>query len=243
MNLAKYEELTGTTVPASQQAMVNANILRSKSILENMLGYPLSSKNTTNYYNELGKTVSDFILETDVDNLAAADEVEGSYRLFDYHDADRFLSIDPITQIYAVKLVYILGDQVPASHAVSGITVKTFELDEYSIHVSAGNIKKYLERIDDCWDLICGCSYRNNVQLAVDAIWSDFDCLPSDLKYLWVDMVTFYSDPKKDIIKQTLGSHSWQKGTVAAPDQTDAFITTVRKYAGPHGSVRRTVTI
>lgn len=242
MNLDKYIELSGMTVPTSREAFVKAQIRRVKTILESKLGYPLDSKAAeTNRYKELGKTTSDFVLSVDLDALTEPDEVVGSYRVFNYNDRDELLAIDPAEIIHAVKLVYLMGGDTP-----NGITIKTFDADEFRVHLSAGNIQKYILPTDNCWwgwwDR-CGCEDHSRVQLAIDADWKDFTCLPDDLRYLWADMVTYYVDPQKNLRSQTLGSHSWTKIAVEHPEDSVESIAMLKRYAGPNGSLSRTLTL
>lgn len=75
MDIDKYQELTGITVAASQVAFINAQINRTKNILEDLLGYSLSP--TTG----------------------------SSIRIFPYHKHDNYLLIDPASSITTVRLI------------------------------------------------------------------------------------------------------------------------------------------
>lgn len=229
MNLSEYETLTGTTVPAAQQAAVTAAINRTQAILETMLGFTLDpSQRNTNLYNELGKSQQECSCPSvDTEDLLPADPVVNGYRLFDYNDLDQYLWIDPFVTINKVKLVYIkqgTGDQ--------GVTLRTFDTDQIRVHQTAGTLKKYLERCVEC---SCSCDCSNCVQLAVDADW-EFETLPNDLLYVFSDMVTWYSNSRRDIKSETIDTHSYTKFERRVPEEEPHNLTVIKKYAGPHGT-------
>lgn len=236
MNIDKYSELTGVTVDESDEALIKAQIRRTKSILENMLGYSLNKKKASeNQYEEAGKTISDF--DDILSDLAPADDVVGSYRLFSYNEKDIYLPVDPYTEIHVAKLVVSKPGAKP-----NGVTVQTFSATESLEYVENG-IKKYLLNNDHCHRIFaCYCSHYN-VQLAVDADWLNEDCLPEDLMYVWADMVTYYSDEKKDIKSETLATHSYTKQTLGRPEELSESLKIIQKYAGPNGSVKTVVTV
>lgn len=232
MTLEQYNELTGLTVSSSNEARVNAIINRTQMILEDMLGLTLDPELINdNFYIESGKTSTDCPCgEINEDNLQDADAIVNAYRIFPYNRDDKYLSIDPSTAIHAVKLVR------------GNITVKTLETDDYRPQHKNGIIK-YLEQCQcwcGCWGN-CGCDC---VELAVDAdwLWDEGD-VPTDLLHVWADMVTYYSDDKNNIKSQTLGSHSYTKFDKEAPQNEAHNIAVIKKYAGPLGSIRTTVTI
>lgn len=235
MNLAKYQELTGITVPSSQQAQVTAQIKRTRIALENMLGYSLESKKASeNQYEELGKTQSECGCDDiNIDNLNDPDEVQGAYRLFSYNENDLYLPVDPFTTLYKVKLVVIRPGED------QGVTVKTFD-DENLRVVMKNGFAKYIEVCKDCF---CTCSCQDCVQLAVDADWMFEDCLPLELQYLWADMVTYESDQKKDLKSETLGSHSYTRFDRLNPAELSSSMKVLQKYAGPNGSLDYNPTI
>lgn len=239
MTIEEYQKLTGIIISTSRQAVVKAHIKRTQTILESMLGFTLDKHLATeNRYKELGKSPTDFILPTDDSVLLSPDEPVIAYRLFKYNEHDKFFSIDPALAVYAVKLVYVRGGETP-----NGITLKTFDLDEYRVHVGAQNIRKFIEKVANCWQTSCLCDNQENVQLAVDADWLFADCLPSELNYLWADMVTYYSNQKKDLKSETLGSHSYTRATVERPESLPESLAILKKYAGPYGSLTRTPTL
>lgn len=240
MDLAKYQELTGTVVDDESIALVNAQIRRTRTVLENMLGFSLlKSKASENQYEEKGKATTDCIFQgllTDIDDLtlAAPDGVVGAYRLFPYNRADHYFSVDPYVTLHAVKLVFIkMGDEP------NGITHKTFDDGKVRVH-KEGVISKYIERCKEC---LCSCACDNCVQIAVDADWLNESCLPEDLLYIWADMVTYYTDCKRDIKSETLGTHSYTKETSVSPEEDSLNIAIIKKYAGPNGSVVVTPTV
>lgn len=222
----KYTELTGICIPANQQIRVNAQIRKSLRILEQLLGFSLDPDElNTNQYAEEGKSTSDFDCSCCMNDdpvLDPADPVIFAYRLFPYNRADKYLSIDPCSDVYAVKLVK------------NGVTYRTFETSEYGVEFKRGIIK-FLHRVD-CWCLCvqpCNC-----VQLAVDAqwLWPD-DQMPEDLMDVLCEMTTYYSNQKSNIKSETLGSHSYTKFANTPAEQLDHNLAVIKKYAGPLGTV------
>lgn len=233
MDITDYQTLTGITVPTDSVAKVTANIARTQSIIENMLGFTLDeTKVDINQYVELGKTTSDCPCTCDIDitSLDAPDAVVGAYRLFPYNKNDKYLSIDPAVEIHAIKLV------------VNDVTIRTLvEFEDYRIDVQNGLIR-FIEVIE-CW-----CSdlkYCNHVQLAVDADWAwlDKDDIPLDLQYVWTDMVTFYSNPQNNIKSETLGPHSYTKFENIKPENKSENLLIIKKYSGPNGIVNKIITV
>lgn len=236
MDLSTYQSLTGITVPASQQARVTAQIARTQSMLETLLGYTLSEDSvTTNLYNELGKTTNECACPSaaveDTSNLLDPDTVTGAYRLYDYNDLDKYLHIDPFSRINKVKLVYI-----KQGTGTNGVTIRTFDDEEIRIDIDRDGIGKYIQMCDDC---TCICDCVECVQLAVDAewLWDDQDNIPLELKYLWTEMITYYSDNKKDIKSESITSHSYSKFETVSPETEPHNVAVLRRYAGPYGSV------
>lgn len=238
MTIAQYQELTGTTVPASKQSSVTAQIRRSRANLEALLGYTLDKKKVNdNQYEELGKTQNECGCVSDIneDELLDADTVTNAYRLYPYNPDDRFLSTDPFTKLHSVKLVMVR----PGIEGKDGITIKTFDNEDLRVAMKNG-FSKYIERCEDC---LCLCSCRECVQLAVDADWLYDACLPDDLLYLWAEMVTYEINCKKDIKSESLGSHSYTKFDRKIPQDLPQNITLLQKYAGPNGLARPKLTI
>lgn len=240
MNIEKYQELTGITVDSEDIAKITAQIRRTKGFLENMLGYSLDKKKAgINQYEEKGKATVDCIFrdsnfDLDTLDLSAPDQVIGSYRLFNYNKADKFFEVDPFTKLHKVKLVFVKSGDEP-----NGITHKTFDDGRVRVH-REGRITKAIERCKECF---CSCYCDSCVQLAVDADWLNEDCLPDDLLYIWADMVTFYTDDKKDLKSETLATHSYTKNTLTKPEELSESVAIIKKYAGPNGSVNQTITV
>ena len=234
MTFDEYQTLSGITVPTAQVTFVTALILRSRAILEGLLGFTLVEGDVAdNEYVSIGQTAADCPCpdDVDIDDLLPPDAVVNAYRLYDYKRADTFLSIDPSTAVNAVKLVK------------DGITFKTLDSDLYRVQFKQG-IAKFIEQIecfcaivqDNCW----------GVRLAVDAdwLWEDEDNMPEELRYIWVDMITFYAKGEKTNIKsETLGPHSYSKFAELPPEEIEDNLKIIKKYAGPHGSVSRTTTL
>lgn len=233
MNLTDYQTLTGVTVPTAQQARVTAAIAKTQSMLETLLGFTLTTADvTTNLYTELGKTQQEcFCPSVNLENLQDPDAVVGAYRLFRYNDLDKYFHIDPFSRVHAVKLVFIkegAGD--------NGITLKTFDWDDIRINYGREGFAKYIEH---CLDCLCKCNCADCVQLAVDAdwLWTEGD-IPTDLQYLWADMITFYSDDKKSEIKsESIDTHSYTRFDKTPPENEPHNVAILRRYAGPYGSV------
>lgn len=239
MTIQQFEQLTGITVPASQEARYEAAIARTQAILESMLGYSLDPEVAgENLYNELGKTSVELICPNfDDDNLLPPDPVIGAYRLFPYNSKDRYFAIDPYTQVNKVKLVVVRQGVSP-----QGITVKTFNADEMRLEIGRMGFAKYVERCPSCL-FECLCSCTDCVQLAVDATWFGEGTLPNDLLYVWCDMVQFYTNKKRDIQSETLGSHSYRRFDNWPPEAEDRNIGIIKRYAGPFGTMSKTITV
>ena len=223
MNITEYQELSGINVASKDVDRVTATISKTQKILEGMLGYSLDTRDT-NEYDEIGKTITECPCDINLNNLSAPDSVEFAYRLFTYREDDKYLFIDPATVIYAVKLVK------------DGVTVKTLDSDDYRAHFKNGLVK-FIERRKLWCDVEC-----EFVQLAVDAEWA-FEEVPDDLLYIWADMITYYSDLNKDIKSQVLGTHSYTKFDNKEPENKSESLSIIKKYAGPNGSLNRTVTV
>lgn len=237
MTIAEYITLTGLTV--TNEDLTEAQILRSRRILEDMLGYTLDPEAVEdNHYTEIGKTSQECPCpDVDMDSLQDPDAVVGAYRLFNYNRKEKTISIDPASEIHKVKLVK------------DGVTFRTFEADEYRKHFKHGFIK-YIEECEDCcWctcDLGCYCT-----QLAVDADWLWPDDLPFDLQLVWADLVTWFSDPKSGIKSETLGPHSYTKFSgnqgegfhQSFPQDLSYNMSIIQKYVGANGSARRILTV
>lgn len=234
MNIEQYQDLTGLTIPTARQNVVNSQLERTQRILETMLGFTL---NTTlvneNQYTETGQTTTECPCPSTVDFTALddPDAVVTAYRMYDYNIKDLFLFIDPVSAVNAVKLVK------------DGVTFRTLETTDYRLNYKQG-IVKYLEQIE-CW---CSCSNCccAQMQLAVDADWlwdgSDDYPIPNDLLQVWADMVTYYSDPRRGVKSQTLGTHSYSKFADTKPETEEQNLNVIKKYAGPNGSAVVNVT-
>lgn len=236
MDLDSYKELTGATVTTSQEATFEAQILRQQATLEQLLGFTLdSSKTNTNLYNELGKTKTDCSCPDVGDqDLNPADTVVGAYRIFDYNADDEYLHVDPFTKVHKVKLIYSRFGEAP-----TGVTLREFNKvgDSYNtatVHFDANGLSKYIRQ---CWEKLCICSCTDCVQLAVDADWGwTTGNIPTDLLYVWADMVTHYANPKRRVKSESITSHSYTLADEVAPEKDPTNLATIKKYAGPNGS-------
>lgn len=230
MDIAQYQTITGLTVPASKQAFVLAQIGKTQRILESMLGFTLDATLVNeNQYVETGKTTFECPCPSDNMTLTDPDPVITAYRLFPYNEKDKYLSIDPATAIHAVKLVK------------DDVTYRTLDADDYRKQMNRGLVR-FLEQIH-CW---CNCHFGcKQMQLAVDAdwVWPDAGNIPADLLDVWAEMTTYYSDQKRSIKAETLGSHRYEKFDKEEPESFDYNQAIIKRYAGPLGSIRLTVTI
>lgn len=233
MDIRKYTELTGITVPTSQEAKVKAAIRRTRSRLESMLGYSLKPKYI---YTEKGKVQYEgFIPVDDFSVLLPADEEQGVYKLFPYNEKDQFFHIDPFKNIYHVKLVVPQND---------GEFITITDLDNVVAKYDQGGIGKYIERH---WEWFTWYWYRtwrvryaaqaSGLQLAVDADW--VDCYSDDVMYLWADMVTYEVSPNSNIKSESVDGHSWSFADTSSPIAKSDNLQLLRRYAGPNGSVTR----
>lgn len=231
MNLSEYQTLTGITVASGQVAKVTATIARTQSLLETLLGFTLTPADVTeNLYNELGKTEQEcFCPSVNLENLQEPDAVVGAYRLFRYNDLDKYFHIDPFSKVHSVKLVFVKQGDEP-----NGVTLKTFDWEQVRIQYGREGFAKYIEHCTDC---LCACDCSDCVQLAVDADWLWPEDLPTDLQYVWADMITFYSDDKKKEIKsESIDTHSYTRFDNTPPELEPNNLAVLRKYAGPYGS-------
>lgn len=232
MNLEKYEELMGMTIPKNKRTYMTAQIKRVQTKLESLLGFTLKA---SHIYTELGKTQVECVCPDIPQTLLPPDEVKGIIKIFPYSSKDKFLHIDPFLEVYTVKLGKVLENK-------SFVTYKTFEY--FTKHYMSQGIGKYIEKCQTCF---CNCECKDCVQLIVDANWIDFtdeeSDVPDDLLYLWCDMINYYADPTKDIKSESVDGHSWSKGDIKPPEELIENKLILEKYAGPYGSITRIPTI
>ncbi len=240
MNLEKYTELTGNTVAPAKEAKFNATIRRTKAQLETMLGFTLKPKNL---YTEKGKVQFEGHLPMldELDNLLSPDEEQGTYKLFPFNDADKFLHVDPFKNIYKVKLVMPITD---------GEFVTIVDLDNVVASYGQDNIGKYIARHYEwftwnwyrTWNYSWNARSDEGLMLAVDADW--LDCYPDDLLYLWTDMIDYQTSPNYGIASESVDGHSWSrtKDSQSAPETKLSSQKLLTRYAGPFGSIARNPT-
>lgn len=245
MDLAKYEELTGTTVAEADKVRVNATIRRSNVLLESALGYSLSQNKNLDKQ-ELGKVQFQGAYPyypVTQETLLPADEQEGDYRLFYYNDIDPYIKTDPARNIYHVKLVQAQNDDE---------FVTIWDLDDFTSK-NARKFSKWIQKSTTWFNwgwyswLVRKVGSGNGLMVAVDADWLDCTNMPSDLAYLWADMVTYYSDDNYSVsgsIKsESVNGHSWSrtnsgggKGEDLSPDESVGGSKILSQYAGPNGT-------
>jgi hypothetical protein len=245
VNLEKYQELTGITVPTSQEAKVTATIRRTKSQLETLLGFSLTPKNL---YTEKGKVQFEGYLPVDdLTVLLPPDDEEGIYKIFPYNEKDIFFHVDPFKNVYQVKLVVPTND---------GEFITVVDLDNVVPQYQRGGIGKFIQRHYEwftwAWYSTWRSRYSRNtpsaLQLAVEADW--INCYPDDLMYLWADMIAYYSDPDYSVSgklrSESVDGHSWSRGNAGGgkdgdtpPEHTSSASLLLSRYAGPYGAILR----
>lgn len=246
MDLAKFQELTGTTVAEGDAAKYKAVIRRTNGLLETALGYSLApSKNLDNQ--ELGKVQFDGIspfYPVQLNTLLPADEQDGSYRLFPYNENDPYIKTDPFSNVYHVKLVQAQNDDE---------FVTFTDLNDFTSK-KVRKFGKYIEKqvgwFGWGWygSLLQNLGSHNGLLVAVDADWLTCNNMPTDLQYLWADMVTYYSSDDISVTgnlkSESVNGHSWSysnagggKGVDLSPEQSLAGLKTIAQYAGPNGAL------
>lgn len=255
MDLAKYTELTGIAVADGDKARYNAVIRRANALLESALGYSLSSSKNLDK-EELGKVqfqgAYPFYPYYPVDQteLLPADEVDGRYRLFQYNDKDLYIKTDPARNVYHVKLVKAHNDDE---------FVTIMDLIDFTSKNSR-KFGKFIQKSASWFNwhwyswLIQQMGNGSGLLVAVDADWLDCNNMPEDLKYLWVDMVTYYSSDTVSVTgnikSEAVNGHSYTlsnagggKGVDLSPEQSDAGLKILALYAGPNGTAATQVRV
>lgn len=143
-----------------------------------------------------------------------------STRKYPFNINDLRLVVDPCTNITSVTLYN------------DSELVYTFTTDEYrevytGSHISALEMGSYFR-------LLC----TKSVELRVTATWQ-FATVPADIKMVWADLVTYLIDPTNNIKSQTLGTHTYTKGTTRSTIESEYAVSILTKYAGPLGSIAR----
>ncbi len=232
----EFEALTGMKLDDDQSDRYHSVASVAVAEMESLLGWPLIPDDWENQYLEIGKSTDDsscpavdadgFADEDPDEELDAPDAVVGKYRLFTLKKGDPFLFIDPATAIHAVKFIQ------------DGVTRKSYESDEYIVRTQNGNpsVIRYL----GIKKLMCACvRILADRQFAVDADWA-YETIPTELKKILADTIAGELDPKSDIKSESVISHSYTKFDRSAEKEKQLVI--IRKYAGPHGSVTRSLT-
>lgn len=245
MDLAKYQELTGTTVADGDADRYKSVIRRTNALLESALGYSLSPKNLDKQ--ELGKAQFDGIYPYypyTVETLLAPDEATGTYRLFPYNESDIYIKTDPYRNVYHVKLVQPVNDDEFVTYA---------DLNDYALK-TAGKFGRYIQKQATWFGwgwygwLLRNLGQDNGLMIAVDADWLTCKNMPTELHYLWADMVEYYSSENVSVTgnikSESVNGHSWSftnagggKGEDLAPHQSKAGLSTIARFAGPNGSL------
>lgn len=222
MDLNTYKLLVGET--SLSDARIEAMIIRTQSLLENLLGYTLDPDLVdTNYYPDLTPVYA--------------------FRLFMFNKGDESTRIDPNTQVHSVRFLR-------QDHSVQEVESDDFStLNDRGLikYVSFFNMlfpgwPAFL--IPSFINFRCPCEFFcTHLQLIIDADWSFGDELPTELLQVWADMITYYADEKKDIKSQTLGPHSYTKYDRVYPENMPQNSTILARYAGPRGTAFRTIVL
>ena len=253
MTIAEYQELTGITVPAADEPRVKAALRKAEVKLGSLLGYPLSKQKS---WTELGKVqysgVTPFpslpVSEDVIDKLLPPDPVTGTYQLFNFDELDKHIKINPAKQVYRAKVVLPINDD-------EFITIYRLENGLPYLN-SAGlvtAVTRYYSWFTWTWWNSLLWTDRSNLSFAVEGNWfSDYD-LPDELKYLLVDMITYYSDENYSLMgnirSESIDSHSYSRAQVgvasdgadgAAPEGQKSAKAIIEKYAGA-GAFRKLV--
>lgn len=241
MDQSTYTNLTGKSVSNTAQFELQVRLARRR--LEQMLGWPLVSSKWDDQYLELGKTRNEACACSSVDpsELDDPDEVQGSTRLFRWNTSDVYLPVDPLTTVYAVKLVSVGNN--PGE--TEGITYRTFETDDYSVQwinaettyaryikLHEHDYNRYLPRHAHLYGDYCGQRYM----VAIDADWG-MGCVPLDIQAAWAELVAWQLDCKRDIKSESLGNHSYSK--YDKRDPLTLYSGVLRQYAGPNGTLNK----
>lgn len=244
MTRGEYEEITGLSVPDSRANFMAAQIQRSQTILEDLLGFTLDPDGAKeNLYTEAGISQTDWAWDcfSPDTNLLPADPVIGAYRVFDFNQLDKFHQVDPFITAYAVKLIH--GD------------VTVHEFTNYTISQGSRGIKKYLKLTEGLYPNLWGGAYYNppriwpryceHLQLAVDADWLTTDSnVPWELQQVLASMATFYGNPKRLIKSESIGAHSYSLTDQNAPEEDKApNLKIIQRWAGPAGRANQAVTL
>jgi hypothetical protein len=221
---AEFTALTGITLDSSETTRFATIEEKATKELERQLGYPLDPSDWENLYNETGKASDCPCPDVDIEELEPPDAVVGTYRLYDFYPDDRFLHIDPATEINRVKLVN------------NSVTYKTFNDEdnenEYLVKWENGDpqFARYLD--------LEGCVWRpcwkrmKYVQLAVDAEWG-FEEIPVELQSILADLIANgYERPNLDIQSESRGSHSYTRGEGKTLSEKYPALA---EFAGPNG--------
>lgn len=257
MTIERYEELTGQTVSASDENLVQAAINRATVELEAALGYSLDLEK--NIYSELGKTQYEGytvgqtlpVPQQVIDNLLPADEPIGDVRVFPLQLKDKFALVQPFDTAYRAKVVLVTSTNefitlVDLEGAVPQTTGagwgKWVEVDVPGWSVDPVAIANFLSLY------AVGHWKQVKLALALDADYHDVASEPA-IEYLLADMVDYRLDPNNsaangNIKSESVDGHSWSKGeTVVTPIDSVDNKSTVALFAGPNGSKRNRVPV
>lgn len=245
MDLEKYTELTGTTVAEADKTRYNAAIRRANALLESALGYSLSPNKNFDK-EELGKVQFQGAYPYypyELSTLLPPDKIEETYRLFNYNDKDIYIKTDPARNIYHVKLVQAINDDR---------FVTIWDLNDFTSK-NTRNFGKYIQRETGWFNwnwyswLIDRIGNGNGLLVAVDAEWLSCYNMPSDLSYLWADMVTYYSSEDVSVTgnlkSESVNGHSYSFEKAVAPETDQINAKILAQYAGPNGTAATRVRV
>lgn len=252
MTIAEYQILTGITVPDADVNRVTASIRKAQTKLEGSLGYSLSKQKT---WTELGKVQYDGLVpfpslpigDDVLNNLSAADEQTGDIQLFNFSELDKHIKINPAKEVYRAKIVMPVNED-------EFITI--YDLENGLPYLNSTGLVTAITRYSNWftwtwWNSLLWTDI-SSLMIAVDAEYVNL-CDANkytDLAYLLVDMVTYYSDPMYSVMgnirSESIDSHSYSRASTgqttddASPEGQASAKRIIEKYAGP-GAFRKIV--
>ncbi len=216
----RYSELTGIQITDANKARIQGAIQRCLAIFEDLLGYTLDPEQRTfNEFESLSPTVA--------------------YRIFPLRRKDKYHHIDAATAVYDVRILRNGNvNQALASDEWSAVyrrgIYKFFTINKILNLPAFYNTFFY-----DTYLSIINSQY-DNYAILVDADWMfKEDAFPDDLMAVFCEMVTYYSDLKRNIRSETLGPHSFTKFSQDAPEEMESNRRIINRFAGPRGSIVR----
>lgn len=243
MEVAEYQDLTGTTVSESDMPRVTAALRKSKTKLESLLGFSLSGAKK---WTEVGKTTlvgsAPFpSLPVDDETLAKLtppDDQYGDIQLFRLNELDTHTRINPAQEIYRAKVVLPIN---------SDEFITVCDLCDVTPYLNSAGLVVAITKGYDwygwSWWSSMRSIERNRLMLAVDGDYIKCIKKHPELVYLFTDMVAYYSDPSYSVMgnirSEKIDSHSYTRASTgatadeSAPENQPQAKAIIQSYAGP----------